>query len=297
MKGGGLQMADGIIVRICEVLSVQDNQAGLRIKVRLEPYDNNYKNIEDIPYCFPLLPKFFHCNPKVGECVAVILSTMGATQGQRWYIGPLISQPQKLGFDPFNYQARSLFSGAQTARPFPNPKTDPENNGSLPDQEDIAIQGRGNTDILLKDSDVVVRCGFKKAPHANPKDNLRFNREDLAYMLTRYKKSVGPDGRPYSSSINLVADRINLLSHDSKDVFNLNDQKSLITDEDMQDILVRAHQLPYGDELVSFLQKFIEVFRTHTHPFSMDPPCLTTPQQDVLSMDLTSMLSKSIRIN
>ena len=55
------------IIRFCEVLSVVDDKAGLRIKVRLEPEDANCKYIDDLPYCFPLLPKLNSINSKVGE--------------------------------------------------------------------------------------------------------------------------------------------------------------------------------------------------------------------------------------
>ena len=54
---------DNIIFRECEVLSVIDDQAGLRIKVRIDPDDNDCKTIEQLPYCYPLIPKHFHINP------------------------------------------------------------------------------------------------------------------------------------------------------------------------------------------------------------------------------------------
>ena len=48
---------------------------------------------------------------------------------------------------------------------------------------------------------------------------------------------------------------------------------------------------------MDFLKQLIEVIRTHTHPFAMDPPCFTTPQTKVLDTDLDAMLSNSIKIN
>ena len=113
----------------------------------------------------------------------------------------------------------------------------------------------------------------------------------------KYKKLKDHEKKDFSSSINIVADRINLLSHDSKTPFTLNNRKDLITDEELVKILEQAHPLPYGDELMDFLKQLIEVIRTHTHPFSMDPPCFTSPQTQVLNTNLNDMLSKSIRIN
>ena len=80
-----IQKNDDIIIRLCEVLSVEDDNAGLRIKVRIDPDDGDVQYIDDLPYAYPLLPKLIHINPKVGECVMVILSTQGQSNGNRWF--------------------------------------------------------------------------------------------------------------------------------------------------------------------------------------------------------------------
>lgn len=103
--------------------------------------------------------------------------------------------------------------------------------------------------------------------------------------------------KDFSSCINLVADKINLLTHNSKTNFNLNDRKKLITEEEQLKIEQDAHPLVFGDELVEFLQNLISVIRTHTHPFAMDPPCFTEPQTKILNTDLNNLLSKSIKCN
>ena len=289
------------LIRFCEVLSVKDDNAGLRIKVRLSPEDTmtKYPTTEDLPYCFPLLPKHIHINPKVGECVMVLLSSIDQTESNRFFIGPLISQPYFLEYDTYWYQSRSLLKGGNSAKPLPDPKMNPENNGSLPDRDDVAIQGRGNADLILKENEVRLRCGAKRNTKAIPKDTLLFNREDLGYIQMRYKKMKDNKKQEFSSCINLVADRINLLSHDSKNSFVLNDAKELITDDELIRILSKAHPLPYGDELIDFLKLLVNVLATHTHSFPMDPPKFTQPQLDnvINKKDWESMLSKAIRIN
>lgn len=292
-----MNKTDSTIIRLCKVLSVDDDQAGLRIKVRIEPDDADCKYIEDLPYVFPLLPKLIHINPKVGECVMVILQTQGQFKGNRFFIGPLTSQQYMLNYDPFNFSSRCLLAGRQFDKPLPDPKMNPDNNGSLPDREDIAIQGRQNCDVILKDNEIRLRCGFKKNPLAAAKNSLIFNKVDLGYIQMRYKKTKDNKGNEFASSINLVADRINLLSHDSRTFVNVTDREELITDEAMLDILDNCHPLPYGDELIEFLTKLLNLIRNHTHPFSMQPPSFTTPDNDILSTDLTKMLSQSVRIN
>lgn len=289
--------SDDKIFRECEVLSVIDDKAGLRIKVRIEPDDRECKTIEDLPWCYPLLPKHFHLNPKVGEMVLIITSVLGSTKNRRWFIGPVISQEYALNYDPFRFTARSLLDNGKFANPLPNPELNPENEGTYPDREDVAIQGRQNADLVLKNNEVRLRCGFKKDPIGLPINTLLFNKEDLAYIQMKYKKSKDNKGNDFSSSVNIVADRINLLSHDSSTPFNLNDKKELISDDELLNILDKAHPLVYGDDLVSFLKQLIEIIKTHTHPFPQLPPCFTTPQMDVLNTDLDKMLSQSVRTN
>ena len=113
----------------------------------------------------------------------------------------------------------------------------------------------------------------------------------------KYKRMKDNKDREFSSCINIVADRINLLSHDSTTPFTLNDKKELIDEKEMLRILKDAHPIIYGDKLVDFLKLLIEVIRTHTHTFPMSPPCLTTPQVNVMNTDLDAMLSQSIKCN
>ena len=284
------------IFRECEVLSVNDDTGGLRIKVRLDPEDND-EPIEKIPYCFPLLPKHFHINPKVGEMVLVMTSRVDVANSKRWFIGPIVSQQYGLYDEPY-LTAKSVLENGRVTLPLPNPILNPDNEGTYPNREDIVQQGRNNADLMLKENEVRLRCGFKKNRWSRDfQTSLNFNKEDLAYIQMKYKTFEDHNKKYFSSTINLVADRINLLSHDSKTPFTLNDSKELITDSELLNILKKAHPLPYGDELVDFLKQLIEVIRTHTHPFPMKPPCLTDPQKKVLNTPLENMLSNSIRIN
>lgn len=292
-----IQTRDDIIVRLCEVLSVEDDNEGLRIKVRIDPDDDNLRYIEDLPYVFPLLPKMLHVNPKVGECVMVILSTQGDTSGNRYFIGPVISQQYMMNYDPFKFSSRSLLEGQQVVKPLQNPRQNPSNDGTLPDREDIAIQGRQNTDVILKNNELRLRCGFKREPLAKPENTLAFNDVDLGYIQMRYKKMKDKQGNDFSSVTNIVSDRINLLTYDSLNYFDMTNPTSLITDESLLNILENAHPLPFGDQLIEFLQKLIKIFMEHTHPFPMCPPSFTQPEKETLATDLTKFLSQGVRIN
>lgn len=277
---------------------VEDDQAGLRIKVKIptidledDPLDKNW------PWAFPLLPKHLHINPKVGECVLVFLEDPKAPKGNRFFIGPVISQQYLLDFDPYNFSSRSMFQGS-IAKPLVNPDRDPENEGTLLDREDIVIQGRQNTDIVQKKNEIRLRCGFKKDPAARHiTDRLHYNRKNPAYIQMKYKKMKDAKGNDFSSLINIVADRINILSHDSPTYFKLTDRENMISEDELKNIFNTAHPLPYGDTLTEFLRGLVRIFTTHTHPFPMDPPVCVESDRKLLETNLDEMLSKSIRIN
>ena len=307
---------DNSTFKFCTVEYVDDESKALRVKVRIHPYDNGKditqepcveNNFNGVPWCFPMLPKMMHVNPKVGEMVVVFCQEPDSPYSQRMFLGPVISQDYMMDYD-YDFpptdkfpksSARRMLTGSTADKsytPFPNPDGDGENEGTIPEREDIALRGRGNTDVVLTDDDVRIRCGFKTAPHSTINKKLHFNSEDLSYILMRYRKGQDEVGE-YNSSVNIVGDRINLLSHDSNDYFDLGDRKDLISDKEMQNILKQAHELPYGDILVNFLKKFVDIFNRHTHPYAGMEPRLNQADTQALDPNWDAMLSKSVRIN
>lgn len=311
----GNQVNEEMTFRLCPVEKVDDKTGGLRIKVRIPPLDNNKdinqeptkdNNFNGIPWCFPALPKMLHVNPKVGELVIVLLQKSNAPNSQRLFIGPVISQDYMMAYDydftgsNVRSSARRVLSGKDSSKtfdPFKNPAMDSANDGTIPNREDIAIRGRGNSDLILTDNEIRLRCGFKTSPFGNVKERLNFNDKDLGYLLMRYKPMQDSEGNSFSSSTTIVSDRINLISNDSKTFFDTGDRKDLITENVMKDIIDKAHKLPYGDILVDFLKSFVDIFLRHTHPFSMKKPALSPEDKDTLAPNWGDMLSQAVRIN
>lgn len=283
------------IIREAKVISVDDKYKGSRIQVRLGGLDAD-KLDNELPYCFPLLPKLIHISPKVGEMVLVILEKNGSATTNRFYIGPVLSQAYFYSQDLYDLTAFNMLLNRKF-NPQQDPSMDPLNEGTLPDRDDIAIIGRENTDVVLKTNELRLRCGYKENPNGSISQRLHFNKVDPAYIQLKYKKLKDKNNKEINSFVNIVADRINLLSRDSKTFFKLTDQKDLITDEEMLKILDEAHPLVYGDELISYLKQLVEVFRTHTHPFSMKTPSFSKSDNDVLGKNLDVMLSQAVRIN
>ena len=288
-------MNKDILIKICQVISISDDADGERIKVRLSPEDDR-RTVDEIPYAHPLLPKMLHVKPRVGEGVLVLLTEVGNGHSNRYYIGPIISQPQYMDRDIFGANSLSLYSGALKA-PENALSTNIESIGSFGNDEDIAIYGRKKNDIILTNEDVKIRCGSRVKQNGK----IVFNRTDPAFILLRHSDDAKVDNyssknKTYRSNATIVADKINILSNVSSP-FKTNDREKLITDEEMQKIISEAHQLPYGDLLVNFLTKFVKVFATHTHPYPGDPPCKPEDFNEVINYDLNTILNENIRIN
>ena len=283
---------DNYILKRAKVLSVKDDLDGLRIKVRLYPEDNLTTDDNDLPYCFPLLPKMVHVNPKEGESVLIILAKQDDPKGDRYFFGPIIAQPQNLDFAASDSGAYTLMNGSIVS-PQEAPSNNPENEGSFPERDDVSLRGRENTDIILKTNEIRIRCGI----HKNGSNKLAFNNKNIGYIQMKYINGIEHKGKSFNSVTNIVSDKINLLSYQSIDGFKMTDNKSLITDEQLIEILNKAHLLPYGDILIEFLDKFLKAFINHTHNFPGNPTLPTEEVKSVSNYDLNKILCKSIRIS
>lgn len=285
----------------CRVISVEDDLNGGRIKARLSPADDHVLD-QDLPYAFPYMPKMLHIKPKIGETVEIICTDANNPHSERFYIGPVISQPQHMFMDPFDFSSRSLFRGS-IKTPDKNIEMDKNTHGAFPEYDDIALLGRADSDLILKEDEVRLRCGVRRTSGSN-RSSVMFNKTDPTYIKLKYNENgavyndtVYGGEQEYKSTATIVADRINLLGHDSKTPFNLTDRDHLITDEEMKKILEQGHVLPYGDKLVEFLKLFIKAFTQHTHPIGNSPPCKPDTYLKLVSYDLNSLLSNSVRIN
>lgn len=283
---------DNYALRRARVLSTKDDYDGLRIKVRLHPEDNQTADDNNLPYCFPLIPKMLHVNPKVGESVIIMLANIDDSLGDRYFVGPIIAQPQNLSDASSESGSFTLLEGS-IVTPDKAPSNNPETIGSLPDREDISLRGRENTDLILKANEIRLRCGI----HKGGENKLAFNNVNPSYIQMKYTNGLMHNKRSFNSVANVVADKINLLSYQTIDNFNLTDKNDLISNAELLKILDNAHQLPYGDILIDFLQKFLRAFINHTHSFPGYPTLPTAEVTNISNYNLNQILCESIRIS
>lgn len=296
-------MAEGLVMRFGKVTNVDDPHGGGRVQVRT-PYDNIRGENKELPWYIPLLPKMLHVRPKVGELVLVISMAAGNFDEPSFYVGPLISQEDKL----FREDADGALSITSTGYIGweENPRGKKGVQPTLyPNTADIAIEGRKDTGIQLKDEEVRVKAGVKVVDERGPRNNT----SNPAFISLKYypKNDVFKEG--YKSTATIVADKINLISTLSDDpeteeipVTENQDRKAedkdnLISDSAMRELVEKAHQVPYGDILIQFLDLFRTAFATHVHPFPTMPPCQDPNIVAVSSYDLNKTLSDNVRIN
>lgn len=302
--GGGVNdRSDDIVVRIGQVISVDDEYHGSRIKVRID--QDSKEDETDIAYAFPLLPKTLHTIPKVGEAVLIFLSKLSNKDSIRYYIGPLISQPQYFYNEQYfggKGTSNSLLKGSLT-KPLTSIDKDSATHGSFPKESDIALVGRKSEDIILKDGEIDIRCGIRgQGEKLGDDDFLKgdviFNTHSPSYLQLKYKRGLCKGNKQVADSvINLVADKINLISHKDVNHFNLTDNEELIKSDELDDIMQKLHQVPYGDLLIKFLDKMRIALINHTHAYLGLPTVFDVNVFDVANTNLEEILSENVRIS
>lgn len=295
-------------VYLGEVMSVADEYNGNRIRVKISLDGKDGKNGE-FPYAFPLLPKTLQTMPKKGEMVIVFLTDGDVRNATRFYIGPIISQYQKMYEDnksksivdaPASLLPYSTASALETLNHFSSTF------GSFPRVEDVALVGRKSEDVILKDDEINIRCGVRKNSDGSDNKNLIgdviFNETDPAYIQLKYKR----DNIGKKNFINLVGGGINLMSNADaqkitnymKNLNNVNSYnkeqaeiknartlqddgedeeiiKEIYPEEDYNQLLTKLHQVPYGDVLVQVLEVMRNAILTHEHKWAQEPPTST----------------------
>lgn len=289
-------------IYIGKVVSLSDNIYDDHIiKVRLRGIDDNKISDKELPSCHPFLPKYLNIIPKKGEWVKILFWNSNNRLQNREYIGPIISQVQKLKKE----DSESAFSSQQSFSPILSDISDKviaESKGIYPEKEDIAIQGRDNTNIIQREREVVIRAGIHQI-----KDNLKLNQENPAF----YHVKQSEDGSV--TTANIIANKINFITHNGsptlrtisevrgEDIIDLYSGK--ISDKTQEQINKNTHSIPYGDKLVEFIELVKKYMIEHSHPYPGGGINKNSSGWDVLQKILTFNLNegtfrtKNIKIN
>jgi hypothetical protein len=271
--------------------------------------EEKYSNL---PWCLPLMPKHITVKPKIGEMVLIFLINKQKEASDRLYIGPIISQLDKLNFDSARTTALAGFTFGPVI-PNVNISNIPDLKGVFPSPNDVSIQGRYNTDITQKENEIVIRAGkFKptEITDLNPYP-IKFNAQTQGFIqiknnVTLPKITETEVSERLGTVTNIVSNKINLITHGGSPNFNVTNQIDLISGDVMESILKTAHQIPFGDVLLEYLILLKEAFLAHVHNGNGRTPTDLTIDGNKQSVAAfkekaakleQSMLSQNIRIN
>ena len=292
-------MAEGPVIRFGRVTNVEDPHGGGRIQARTV-YDNVVGENEELNYYIPLLPRMLHVVPKVGELVLLISMAPGKFDYFGYYIGPIISQEDKFEFEDSDEAIKSTETGYIDWAS--NPRT---RKGVLPtlypEHEDIAIEGRKDTGIQLKNEEVRVKAGVKVVDVTGPRNNTT----NPAFISLKYYPDNEYDYDGFKSTATIIADKINLFGNVSDELsvqkeisdVGMDGKDELIPDNALKILMNKARRVPYGETLIEFLDLFRAAFAKHVHPFPTMAPCNDENVKAVATYDLGKTLSDNVRIN
>jgi hypothetical protein len=193
----------------CKVLNTQDPMMlgrirGIRVidnekdvlKSVSDPPWNEQKDIwtDRDPLVFnPLLPYFFYQVPKVNELIQVLYINNDFKYQNQYYIQNTYSTPTAT-FDEY-FIGGNKFTGTGTQNE--NPKALKNKNGSLveptihegvfPEPGDNAILGRGSSDLIIKQDEVLLRAGKFKGETLQPNILPEANAKRSFLQLSKFQ--------------------------------------------------------------------------------------------------------------
>ena len=265
-----------------EVVSIDDPNEGGRIRVKIPDFDNKTPN-EHLPLAMPMLPKFFWIIPQVGEVVRIFIEDTRYPQRGRHWMGSIISQPQKIGYDGY-FTALST-SNISTINPEANPSSYPDAAGVYPTVKDVALIGRDNTDVVLKEKQIQIRVGKHVIDNV-----LALNKENPAFIQMDF---FAAEEKKTQSTIVTMGDKIALISHDGTPKFKTN---SLDQDE-INRIFNEGHPLLRGDLAVKAFEMIRDAMVHHIHGYNGLAADKAGAIVQLQKIDFSKLLQPNIRIN
>jgi len=305
------------------VREVTDNAGYNRIKAEIvninddgQIYSGKDKDssLQQMPLCVPLLPEILHVRPKVGECVLVFLENPSDPTSARYYIGPLITQQTKIENESFQ-TAQSVYNKASlNGRQIggaPSTKVDSDAGLLFAKQDEVAIQGRQNSDVVLGNNFVKIRAGiftnlidFKENIDYPCNIELKIVDKPVSTTGVRAADSQINLGFEIFSQQNIRATNINLISPEGKFRKISESSNELKYNPRLNDFGEEAktlHPAVLGDELVNIIVDMINYMFSHVHP-PQSPPLPNNYafklQQFRSKIPLSAkILSNNIRLN
>jgi hypothetical protein len=165
----------------CQVLNNDDPLMLGRIRARrlIDNYDDILKSISDPPwneekdiwtsrdpFIFnPLIPYYLYSTPKVDEMVLAMYANPGTKFINQYYIQSTFYSPTASGFQYYQGGNKFMGTGIQISNPLPLKNQDGTypnfevHKGVFPEPGDNSLLGRGSSDVIVKQDEILIRSG------------------------------------------------------------------------------------------------------------------------------------------
>jgi hypothetical protein len=248
----------------------------------------------NLVWCIPMLPEHIHLRPQAeqkdadgnviveGEMVFVILDNPSDNSSMRYWVGPIRKTQLNLKYESFSSAKRIYnITNASTEK---IPSQDPKLAAVLPGEGDIAIQGKDDSDLILRQREVFLVAG-KFVAGSTSKNEV----SPSSLQLKQFSIQDDNDNTISYSQANLTSTNINLFSPDGKFRGPNAQAAEIALDSNGNDLLERwgeladsLHPSVYGDELLNLLDLMIRIILNHIH----------TPQESLVPTDDSRLLSQ-----
>ena len=159
------------------------------------------------PFCFlPLIPLFIKITPKIDESVNLFYPNPDYGGTEQYYVLGTFSSPLTSYRD--NYKAQRLFAtkgNIVDAKLLKNPTNNeyykPKTKGVFPEPEDTGLMGRGTCDIIIRDSDVLLRAGKSTAAPNSSNKQIDYKETRAFTQLSDFSQRINDLGTKESNKL------------------------------------------------------------------------------------------------
>lgn len=175
-----------------EVVSIDEDIDGL-IYARIPEIDTNVED-KDLAPCLPKFNyQFFRIKPQIGERVIISLeriidSDKRVNQEKRYWDALVISNVTNIAYDPFYFTSSSNQPNGWAENQIPLDRI-PNANGLTENDNTLSIRGRNNTDLSLRNGEILLRSGRHRK-----NSSFFYNNIDPAYIQIKHKKEDVSEG-------------------------------------------------------------------------------------------------------